>query len=139
MEDNDVNQKVFRKQLERLQCHVTVAGHGVEAEVAPLLVAVPPLLEALGIGLDPGGELPVLDVLLMDLEMPVMGGLECLRRIREMEARGEIIGHVPSIVVSANARRKQVEQAEKAGTDDFISKPFRINELVPKMVRLVKS
>ena len=129
MEDNDVNQKVFRKQLERLQCHVTVAGHGVEA------------LNILGEtkwfkGNENGKEL---DVLLMDLEMPVMGGLECLRRIREMEARGEIIGHVPSIVVSANARRKQVEQAEKAGTDDFISKPFRINELVPKMVRLVKS
>jgi CheY-like chemotaxis protein len=129
VEDNDVNQKVFRKQLERLQCHVTVAGHGVEA------------LNILGEtkwfkGNENGKEL---DVLLMDLEMPVMGGLECLRRIREMEARGEIIGHVPSIVVSANARRKQVEQAEKAGTDDFISKPFRINELVPKMVRLVKS
>jgi CheY-like chemotaxis protein len=47
-----------------------------------------------------------------------------------MESSGQLIGHVPIISVSANARREQIEQAREAGVDDAISKPFRIPELM---------
>lgn len=66
----------------------------------------------------------------MDVEMLVMDGLTCTRRIREMETNGELSGHVPIIAVSANARREQIDMAKKAGVDEAICKPFRIPELV---------
>jgi CheY-like chemotaxis protein len=66
----------------------------------------------------------------MDVEMPVMDGNACTRRIRELEEEGDIVGHVPIIAVSANARREQIEQAKQAGMDDAISKPFRIPALL---------
>jgi CheY-like chemotaxis protein len=62
--------------------------------------------------------------------MPIMDGLKCTRRIRELQEKGDIIGHVPIIAVSANARREQIEQARQAGMDSTVSKPFRIPELL---------
>ncbi|KAH0046441.1 putative histidine kinase HHK19p, partial [Aureobasidium melanogenum] len=69
------------------------------------------------------------DVVLMDIEMPVMDGLTCSRRIRELQASGDIVRHIPIIAVSANARTEQTKQAYDAGVDGFIVKPFRIPEL----------
>jgi CheY-like chemotaxis protein len=129
VEDNIVNQRVLRNNSSAFTAAVSVAGHGLEALS---------IIEATKWhkGQEHSGER--LDIVLMDLEMPVMGGLECLRRIRGREHSGAIAGHVPVIVVSANARRTQVEQAAEAGSDEFISKPFRIGELVLKNVRLVR-
>ena len=56
-----------------------------------------------------------LGVVLMDQEMPVMDGLTCTRRIRELEAEGKLTGHVPIIAVTANARPEQVQTALDAG------------------------
>jgi CheY-like chemotaxis protein len=50
----------------------------------------------------------------MDLEMPVMDGLTCVRRIRELEAEG-LIQNLPVIAVTANARGEQVIAAKKSG------------------------
>jgi CheY-like chemotaxis protein len=55
-----------------------------------------------------------------------MDGLTCVRRIRELQQQGVVHGHVPVIAVTANVRSEQVEVALKAGMDDVISKPFRI-------------
>jgi len=77
-----------------------------------------------------------LSVVLMDIEMPIMDGLTCTRRIRQMEAKGALVGHVPIIAVSANARREQVELAQEAGVDEAICKPFRVAELVALIARL---
>jgi CheY-like chemotaxis protein len=126
VEDNLVNQRVLRKQLEKIEAVVDVAGDGVEA------------LGKIKESVWQGGDHD-LEVVLLDLEMPVMGGLECVERIREMEKNGTIKGHLPVIVVSANARGEQIEQARLSGSDDFVSKPFRIGELVPKIVELVKN
>lgn len=68
--------------------------------------------------------------------MPVMDGLTCARRIREMQQRKEIVAHVPLLAVSANARSEQVKKAKEAGMDDAIAKPFRIVELLPKIIKL---
>jgi len=55
-----------------------------------------------------------ISIVLMDLEMPVMDGLTCVRRIRELEAEG-LIQNLPVIAVTANARGAQVVAAKKSG------------------------
>jgi CheY-like chemotaxis protein len=57
----------------------------------------------------------------MDIQMPVMGGLEATTLIRAMEAKGE---HVPIIAISANVLDIDREAARTAGMDDHLSKPF---------------
>lgn len=67
-----------------------------------------------------------------------MDGLTCTRRIRELQEKGDFIGHIPIIAVSANARREQIEQAKQAGMDSAISKPFRIPELMDVIDELLR-
>ena len=57
----------------------------------------------------------VVDVVLMDLEMPVMDGLTCARRIRELQGQGTLIRHLPLIAVTANARMEQIETSMATG------------------------
>jgi len=57
----------------------------------------------------------------MDLEMPIMDGLTCTQRIRELERSGQVIGHVPIIAVTANARAGQIDVALGSGMVRFIS------------------
>ena len=68
--------------------------------------------------------------------MPVMDGLACTSKIRDMERKGELRRHVPIIAVTANARSEQIATLLAAGMDDVVSKPFRIGELVPKIEEL---
>ena len=68
---------------------------------------------------NPNGE--AVDVVLMDLEMPVMDGLTCARRIRELQGQGILIKHVPLIAVTANARKEQIETSMAAGMVSFLS------------------
>ena len=68
--------------------------------------------------------------------MPVMGGLECTRRIRAMEASGEIAAHIPILAVTANVRVEQQEAAIDAGMDSVVTKPFRMNQLLPELERV---
>ncbi|GME39404.1 histidine kinase-group xi protein [Neofusicoccum parvum] len=74
-----------------------------------------------------------ISVCLMDLEMPVMDGLACVKRIRAMQAEGLFHRHVPVIAVTANARSEQIAIAMQAGMDMVVTKPFRIPELLPQM------
>ena len=133
VEDNVINQKVMTKQLRRLGCKVTAANHGLEAlEV----IRRSSLLRA-NDNNKYSSECTPISVILMDVEMPVMDGLVCTRKIRELEDTGELIGHVPIIAVTANARAEQIQDAKANGVDDVITKPFRIPELVPLMELLV--
>jgi CheY-like chemotaxis protein len=77
-----------------------------------------------------------LGVVLMDKEMPVMDGLQCTSKIRELEQAGEFRCHIPIIAVTANARSEQIATLLAAGMDDVVSKPFRIGELIPKIEEL---
>jgi CheY-like chemotaxis protein len=72
----------------------------------------------------------------MDHEMPVMNGLQCTTRIRELEKAGDITCHIPIIAVTANARSEQITTLLSAGMDDVVSKPFRIGDLIPKIEEL---
>jgi len=67
-----------------------------------------------------------------------MTGLECVTRIRELQNEGAILGHIPVIAVTANARNGQRLGAKESGMDAVVTKPFRIPELVPEMERLVR-
>ena len=61
-----------------------------------------------------------LSLILMDLEMPIMDGLACTRRIRDLERDGKVQGHVPIIAVTANTRMEQMDRAIEAGMVRFI-------------------
>lgn len=119
VEDNLVNQRVLAKQLRNVGMNVAVANHGGEALE---YLRTTRYCKADGTGKE-------LTLILMDWEMPVMNGLECVANIRKMQGEGEVSGHVPVIAVTANVRSEQVETALQAGMDDVISKPFRIPEL----------
>ena len=108
IEDNLVNQRVLQKQLTNLGTEVHLANHGGEA------------LEKLRQSTywadgEVNGEKLDLGVLLMDQEMPIMDGLTCTKKIRELEKEGKLTGHVPIIAVTANARAEQVQTALDAG------------------------
>ncbi|MCJ1471987.1 hypothetical protein MMC13_000631 [Lambiella insularis] len=125
VEDNVVNQKILGKRLEKAGCTVHVANHGQEA--------LDFLRQTRFWRGNSTGK--ALDLILMDLEMPVMDGLTCTRRIRELQQEGEIEQHIPVIAVTANARTEQVNEAFAAGMDDIMPKPFPVAELMPKMAR----
>ncbi|QDS75399.1 hypothetical protein FKW77_002968 [Venturia effusa] len=129
VEDNLVNQKVLSKQLEKAGYVVQIAGHGEEA--LSFLRTTRFWRDKVISGVD-------LSVVLMDIEMPVMDGLECARRIRALQKSGELVSHVPIMAVSANARSEQIRSAREAGMDDAIAKPFRIAELLPKIETLAR-
>ncbi|CRK25704.1 hypothetical protein BN1723_013667 [Verticillium longisporum] len=128
VEDNIVNQKVLQRQLKNCGNVTHVANHGGEALDA---------LKKCRFWTGKESEGYHLSVILMDLEMPVMDGMTCARRIRELEREGVLIDHIPIIAVTAYARPEQIEDAKAAGIDDVISKPFRIPDLTAKMNELV--
>ena len=124
VEDNLINQKVMSQQLRRAGCIVHVANHGLEC------------LNFLERTVFCSAE-TALSVILLDLEMPTMDGMECIRRIREQQMSGKINAHVPVIAITANARSEQISLAIDAGMDSVVTKPFRIPELMPQMHSLV--
>ncbi|KAI9753971.1 MAG: hypothetical protein M4579_004931 [Chaenotheca gracillima] len=127
VEDNIVNQRVLVKQLRNYGCDVAVANHGEEAL---------DYLRETNFWRNHQESGKELSVILMDLEMPIMSGLTCSRKIRELQRSGELLRHVPIIAVTANARPEQIHIALDAGMDDVMPKPFRIPELIPKMEEL---
>lgn len=69
--------------------------------------------------------------------MPVLNGVDCTRQIRQLERDGRIHGHIPIIAVTANARDAQVHSYRAGGFDDVVAKPFRIQDLVPRIEALL--
>src|ERR1700710_1597613 len=72
------------------------------------------------------------DVVLMDVRMPQMDGLEATRRIRALEGTR---GQVPIVALTARAFAQQVEECRKAGMNGHVSKPFSPEALVAAVVR----
>ncbi|KAI0023420.1 hypothetical protein F4780DRAFT_80280 [Xylariomycetidae sp. FL0641] len=129
VEDNLINQKVLCKQLRQRDFGVHATNHGKEA------------LDAVMERRSAGGHDQALyfDVVLCDIEMPVMNGIEFTREVRRLEAEGILHGHVPILGVTANVRSTQVTDAIKAGMDGVTTKPYRINELIEHMHRVCQT
>jgi CheY-like chemotaxis protein len=112
VEDNLINQRVLRKHLAKSGCEVDVANHGVEA------------LDILA------KKTTGFDVILMDMQMPVMDGLTCTVEIRNLEHAGQLEGRRPIIAVTANVRQEQMDSALRAGADRVMQKPFKAADLI---------
>lgn len=69
--------------------------------------------------------------------MPIMDGITATRTIRDLQRAGTITRHVPTIGVTANARKEQIERAIEAGMDRVVNKPFRVPQLVEQMDALL--
>jgi CheY-like chemotaxis protein/HPt (histidine-containing phosphotransfer) domain-containing protein len=111
-EDNVVNQKLALRLLENLGYRAGVAGNGIEA------------IEAL--------ERQPYDLLLSDVQMPEMDGLEATRRILDRWPEGER----PWIVaMTAEAMSGDRERCLEAGMNDYLTKPIRVEELVAAIKR----
>jgi PAS domain S-box-containing protein len=113
VEDNVVNQRLATRVLEREGHRVMIAGNGIEA------------LRQL--------DEETFDVVLMDVQMPVMSGYECTTAIRERE-RGTKT-HLPIVAMTAHALKGSREKCLAAGMDDYVAKPFRPQELFAAIER----
>ncbi len=116
-EDNALNRKLAVHLLKARGHRVSVAANGREA------------LKAL--------EFNSFDAVLLDVQMPVMGGLETAAAIRAQErVHG---GHIPLIALTAHAMRGDREKCLEAGMDAYLSKPIRADELFKSLEELVTS
>ncbi|NJC88436.1 MAG: PAS domain S-box protein [Desulfuromonas sp.] len=113
VEDHEISQYFFAEVLKRCGHHVELAANGAEAL----------------------GKLQCrsYDLVLMDVQMPVMDGLEAIGKIREMEKAGG--GHLPVIALTAHAMEKDRIEVLGKGFDGYVSKPMKINELLDEVKR----
>jgi two-component system sensor histidine kinase/response regulator len=114
VEDNLVNQKLALKLLAKAGHTAHVANNGQEA------------LDALERG--------AFDAVLMDLQMPVMGGLEACERIRASETGDQ---RLPIIAMTAHALDRDRELCRASGMDGFVAKPVRVELLTAELERVV--
>jgi len=112
-EDNSVNQRVIIKMLERIGYRADVVANGAE-----VLNAV---------------ERQTYDIILMDIQMPVMDGVTAARELRAHPARGATCPWI--IALTANAMTGDRETYLAAGMDDYVAKPVRSVELIAAMQR----
>lgn len=114
-EDNEINQRLVKAQLQKWGYIPTIVSNGQEA------------LDAAAIN--------VYDLILMDCQMPTVDGLTATRGIR---SNGGMNQNTPIIAMTANAMRGDREMCLEAGMSDYIAKPVRMNDLVGMMVRCLK-
>jgi two-component system sensor histidine kinase/response regulator len=112
VEDHPINQLVARRFLERLGCEVTVVGDGAQA------VAVSAERH--------------FDLVLMDVQMPIMDGLTATREIRAREAADQ---HVPIVALTASAMTDELERCLAAGMDGLLTKPLEFERLQEALLK----
>jgi PAS domain S-box-containing protein len=115
VEDNLNNQQIARELLEDEGAVVQIANHGQEA--------VESIAATIGAG---DGSAPAFDVVLMDLQMPVMDGFSATRAIRQDLG----LLTLPIVAMSANAMASDREACLAVGMNDHVGKPFDLNDLV---------
>ncbi len=116
VEDNAVNQKIILLSLKSNVGNIDVANNGKEA-------------------VDKFARSKY-DLILMDIQMPVMNGIVATKKIREVESITNT--HTPIIAVTANALAGDKEVCLAAGMNDYISKPFQVEVLIQKMKDLLE-
>ncbi|KJR89431.1 uncharacterized protein SPSK_05839 [Sporothrix schenckii 1099-18] len=114
-EDNTVNQRLAVKILEKYHHVVTVVGNGEEA------------VEAV--------KRRNFDVILMDVQMPIMGGFEATSKIREYERNLGGTQRTPIIALTAHAMMGDREKCIQAQMDEYLSKPLQQNHLIETILK----
>ena len=114
VEDHKINQVYAVSILENHKINVDIAENGAEA------------IEKL--------KLKKYDIILMDMQMPIMGGLEATKIIRN-----QLKLFTPIIALTANAIQGESDKCIEAGMNEFVSKPFEEKQLINKIAKLFKS
>ena len=115
-EDNRVNQIMARKSLEKAGFIVECCGNGIEALNALDMVSY--------------------DCALLDIQMPIMDGMEAARRIRDGEA-GEVNRDIPLVALTAHAMTSDKDRFLASGMDAVVAKPFEMEELINTITELL--
>jgi len=109
VEDNLLNQRLVAFNLKKFNHTVVIANNGIEA--------IEKFNES------------KFDLILMDIMMPRMDGLQATIKIREIESTGRLEKKTPIIAITANAMNNDRDQCLSAGMDEFMTKPFNIEKL----------
>jgi CheY-like chemotaxis protein len=117
VEDNLINQKIVILSIQDLVKSIDLAVNGKEA--------IDKFVKSR------------YDIVLMDIQMPVMDGMVATKKIREIESSTNT--NVPIIAITANALSGDREKCLAVGMDDYISKPFQVDVLLEKMKNLLKA
>lgn len=118
-EGNDLNYEILEEQLEMYGIHCVRAVNGKECVQ---------LFE-----IDPSG---TYDAILMDMQMPVMNGLDATRAIRRLPSPES--KQIPIIALTANAYLEDVQKCKEAGMNDHMSKPVQIEQIIRTVERWMK-
>lgn len=113
VEDNLVNQRLINLVLQKVGINITIAGNGKEAIT---------ILE----------EEPDFDLILMDLQMPVMDGYEATNIIRQ-----KLVLQIPIIAMTATALEDDKKRCYSVGMNDFILKPFNFTDLYKRVLHAI--
>ncbi|MDF7806397.1 ATP-binding protein [Pontiellaceae bacterium B12219] len=122
VEDNKINRLMAKTFLKREGCEVVEAEDGQKA------------LEALGLGTGPSSSPHLFDLIVMDIQMPVLDGLEATKLIRERENPEN---RVPIIAFTAHAMQGDRETFVAAGMNDYLAKPMRKQQLLDVLQKYV--
>lgn len=115
VEDNEANQVVLNRMCSKMNYRVEIAGNGKSA------------LEIL--------KTDIFDIILMDIQMPIMDGVEATRIIREGEKKSG--QHIPIIALTAYALKGDKEKFLNLGMDDYLSKPVIMENLYESIEKVV--
>ncbi|KAF0128778.1 MAG: multi-sensor hybrid histidine kinase [Bacteroidetes bacterium] len=113
VEDNELNQKFAIAVIRKLGHELDIASNG-----------------RIGVDLYKSKSF---DLILMDIQMPEMNGIEATQAIRKLEAENGKGAHIPIIAVTAFAMEQDKRNCMDAGMDDFIAKPYKPFELEQKI------
>jgi signal transduction histidine kinase/DNA-binding response OmpR family regulator len=107
-EDNDINQNLIKAVLGNFNLNITMANNGQEAFELRKEKSF--------------------DLILMDIQMPIMGGIEATEAILAYE-KEEGLAHIPIVALTANALQGDREKYLRVGMDDYVSKPIKIEQI----------
>ncbi|KAL2754952.1 hypothetical protein ACRALDRAFT_1064700 [Sodiomyces alcalophilus JCM 7366] len=121
VEDNAINQKIATQTIKKLGYEVSAAWDGKEA------------LEYLAAAQQ--GKRPKPDIILMDVQMPVIDGYKCTHLLRRHAPYNKYVQDVPIVAMTASAIQGDREKCTKAGMDDYLAKPVKSKTLARMLLR----
>ncbi|MBK6264181.1 response regulator [Marivirga sp. S37H4] len=74
------------------------------------------------------------DIILMDINMPVMDGMECTKAIRQLKDKQK--ANIPIVAITGNAKNYSIQEFEEAGITEYLPKPLNFDQLVETVKRL---